>query len=255
MIIKNESELKTLRECGKRLGSILQELSRAVRPGVSTGFLDDLATRLITEVGGDAVFKGYRAYGSRGAYPATVCVSVNEEIVHGIPKKERILQEGDIVGLDIGMRYPSKTGLITDTALTVAVGRISDDAKKLMKGTEEALRCGIGAAKAGGKIGDIGHAIETRLKKYKLSIIRDLVGHGVGKKLHEDPYIPNYGKPDTGLLLKEGMVVALEPMASLGSEQIVLDDDGWTYKTADNSLSAHFEHTIIIMRDGAEIIT
>ncbi len=255
MIIQNEKEYVILRECGQRLGKILQELKRAVRSGVSTGFLDDCAARRIAEAGGDAVFKGYRTYGSRGAYPATVCVSVNEEIVHGIPKKERILQDGDIVGLDIGMRYPSKTGLITDTALTVAVGEISDDAKKLMKGTEEALKDGIKAAKIGWKIGDIGHAIETRLKKYKLSIIRDLVGHGVGKKLHEDPYIPNYGKPGTGLLLKEGMVIALEPMASLGSEEIVLDDDGWTYKTADNSLSAHFEHTIIITRDGAEIIT
>ena len=255
MIIKNDSEYKILCECGKRLGAILKELAENVKPGITTGFFDELANDLIHKAGGDAVFRGYRAYGSRGEYTATLCTSVNSEIVHGIPRNSRLLKEGDVIGLDIGMRYPSETGLITDTALTIPVGKVSALAAKLIRGTNEALDEGIRAARVGGTVGDIGHAVETRLKKYKLSIIRELVGHGVGRKLHEDPYIPNFGTEGKGILLKDGMVVALEPMASLGSEDIILDDDGWTYKTADGSLAAHFEHTIAIFNGGVEILT
>lgn len=255
MIAKTELEISIVRESGKRLGNILQKLASLVKSGISTGFLDERAANLIREAGGDAVFKGYKAYGSRGAYPAHVCVSTNDEIVHGIPRTDRILKEGDIVGLDIGMRYPSRTGLVTDTAVTVPVGSISPEAKKLLLATKEALYAGIAAAHVGGRMGDIGAAIQARLEKDKLGIIRELVGHGVGKKLHEDPYVPNYGTEGEGEVLKEGMVLALEPMATLGSSRIVLDKDGWTYKTKDGSLAGHFEHTIIIRKSGTEVLT
>lgn len=255
MIAKTELEISILRESGKRLGAILKTLAETVKPGISTGFLDECAERLIKEAGGDAVFKGYKAYGSKGAYPASVCVSVNSEIVHGIPRAERILREGDIVGLDIGMRYPSHTGLITDTAVSVPVGRIRLDVENLLKVTEGSLYKGIEAARIGNHIGDIGHAIQAHLETCAFGIVRELVGHGVGKKLHEDPYVPNYGNKHEGELLKEGMVLALEPMATMGSPRIVLDNDGWTYKTKDGSFAAHFEHTIIIRKKGTEILT
>jgi methionyl aminopeptidase len=255
MIAKTELEISILRESGKRLGTILKTLAETVKPGISTGFLDECAERLIKEAGGDAVFKGYKAHGSKVAYPASVCVSVNNEIVHGIPRADRILQEGDIVGLDIGMRYPSHTGLITDTAVSVPVGHIRPDVEKLLKYTEESLYKGIEAARVGKRMGDIGHAIQTHLETCAFGIVRELVGHGVGKKLHEDPYVPNYGNKNEGELLKEGMVLALEPMATIGSPRIVLDNDGWTYKTKDGSFAAHFEHTIIIRKQGTEIVT
>lgn len=255
MIAKTELEISILRESGKRLGAILKTLAETVKPGISTGFLDECAERLIKEAGGDAVFKGYKAYGSKGAYPASVCVSVNSEIVHGIPRAERILREGDIVGLDIGMRYPSHTGLVTDTAVSVPVGYVRPDVENLLKVTEESLYKGIEAARIGNRIGDIGHAIQTHLETCAFGIVRELVGHGVGKKLHEDPYVPNYGNKHEGELLKEGMVLALEPMATMGSPRIILDDDGWTYKTKDGSFAAHFEHTIIIRKKGTEILT
>lgn len=255
MIAKTELEISVLRESGKRLGEILKTLSQAVKPGISTGFLDERAKHLIQEAGGDAVFKGYRAYGSRGQYPAHMCVSVNDEIVHGIPRAERLLREGDIVGLDIGIRYPSRTGLITDMAVTLPVGRVLEETKRLLRATEEALYEGIAAAVVGNHIGDVGAAIQARLQKNNVGIIRELVGHGVGQKLHEDPYVPNYGNPGEGEELTEGMVLALEPMATLGRPRIVLDKDGWTYRTRDGSLAAHFEHTIIIRKSGTEILT
>lgn len=255
MIIENKDELATLRESGKRLALVLQELKHMVKPGISTGLLDQHAEKRIRELGGDPVFKGYKAYGSQGAYPGSVCISINDEIVHGIPSEGRIIKEGDIVGLDIGMRYPSKTGLITDTALTVGAGKISKQAEVLMKATRESLMKGIAAAKAGNTIGDIGYAIQAHLEGYSLGIIRELVGHGVGHKLHEDPYVPNYGRKGSGEKLREGMVLALEPMATLGSPAIKLAKDGWTYQTKDGSLSAHFEHTIIIGKGPAEVVT
>lgn len=255
MIIQTQKELKIIQECGKRLAAILDELKRTVKPGISTGFLDKRAEQLIREAGGMPVFKGYTTHGSRGAYPASVCVSLNDEIVHGIPQKNRIIQEGDCVSLDIGMRYPASSGLITDTALTVSVGNVSSKAEKLIHATKEALTKGISAARAENTIGDIGYAIQAHLEKNGFGVIRELVGHGVGIKLHEDPYVPNYGKKHEGKILKEGMVLALEPMATIGSPDIVLASDGWTYKTKDGSLSAHFEHTIVIQKNRAVVLT
>lgn len=255
MIVQNEKELNTLRDSGRRLARILDSVKKIVCPGLATLELDALAEKLILEIGGEPVFKGYTAYGSHGAYPASLCVSVNDEIVHGIPRKDRILKEGDIVGLDIGICYPKKNGLITDMATTIAVGKISSKVQRLLTTTKESLYLGIQKARVGNHIGDIGHAIQGHLEKDKLSVIRELVGHGVGKKLHEDPYVPNYGKRGHGEVLTEGMVLALEPMATLGCPDIILDTDGWTYKTKDGSLAAHFEHSIVILKNKAEVLT
>jgi len=193
----------------------------------------------------------YRPSGAPREYPATLCVSVNDEIVHGIPC-DMVLKEGDIVGLDIGL---SHHGLFVDTAVTVAVGTISAEDQKLINATQEGLVAGIKAAKAGAHIGDIGEAIENVAKPYKYGVVRELGGHGVGHKVHEDPYVPNFGKKGAGLKLKPGMVLALEPMFNKGKRDITLDDDDFTFRTLDNKKSAHFEHTILITENGPEIIT
>lgn len=251
--IKTEKEIEILRECGKRLARVLDELEKAVRPGVSTKELDLLAEKLIRATGDTPSFLGYQPYGANFPYPGTLCVSVNDEIVHGIGKENCILKEGDIIGLDLGMTH---NGLITDSARTVAVGKISAPAQKLLDTTKKALEVGINTAKAGAYSGDIGYAIENFVKPYKYGIVRELGGHGVGRKVHEEPYIPNFGtRKGVGVKLKPGMVIAVEPMLNIGKRGIVLDKDGYTYRTADRSLSAHFEHTVLIAKDGPEILT
>ncbi len=250
--IKSPDEIGLLRLGGKRLGETLKRLTGEIKPGVSTLDLDILADRLIREQDGVPVFKGYIVKETSIPFPASICTSINDEIVHGIPRPDRILRDGDIIGIDIGMRY---RGLVTDTAVTVGVGKISADAARLIRATREALDAGIVAVHSGATLGDIGCAVETRLKKDNLGIIRDLAGHGVGYELHEPPMIPNYGKPGTGLELREGMVIAIEPMATLGDWRITLDDDEWTFRTADGSLAAHFEHTIAVTSTGAEVLT
>ncbi len=251
--IKTEKEIEILRECGKRLARVLNGLEKAVVPGVSTHDLDQLAEKLIRETGDTPAFLGYQPYGANFPYPGTLCVSVNDEIVHGIGKETHILKEGDIVGIDLGMIH---SGLITDSARTVAVGKISDAAQKLLDTTKKALETGIAAAKAGAHSGDIGYAIERFVKPYKYGIVRELGGHGVGRKVHEEPYIPNYGtRKSVGVKLKPGMVIAIEPMLNIGKRGIVLNKDGYTYRTADRSLSAHFEHTVLIAKDGPEVLT
>ncbi len=271
--IKTPEEIKTLREGGRRLGGVLNEVARAVKPGISTSVLNDLAERLILEVGGEASFKGYNPYGAKAAYPAALCVSVNDEVVHAIPKRDRILNEGDIVGLDIGMWWPapvrgarlashseaasskSVRAMATDAAVTVGVGKISPQAEKLIRVTAESLAIGIQEARAGARIGDIGSAIQVHLEKNGFGVVRDLAGHGVGHKVHEDPFVPNFGTPGTGAVLREGMVLAIEPMATEGAWKVTLDEDEWAYRTADGKLAAHFEHTIVVTKNGAEILT
>ncbi|MFA5831087.1 MAG: type I methionyl aminopeptidase [Candidatus Paceibacterota bacterium] len=252
IIIKSPKEIEILRESGKRLAHILDEVEKAVRPGVTTGELDAIAQKLVLKMGDTAPFLGYQPYGASFPYPGAICLSVNDEIVHGIPK-ERILKEGDIIGLDMGVSHHT---MITDSARTVAVGKISEKAQKLMDVTKKALEVGIAAAKVGAHVGDIGYAIETFVRPFKYGIVRELGGHGVGRGVHEDPYIPNFGtKKGVGAKLKAGMVIAIEPMLNEGKRGIVLDKDGYTYRTADRSLSAHFEHTIAITKDGPEILT
>lgn len=263
--IKTVEEIALLREGGRRLATILEEVAARVAPGVSTLDLDCLAEERIVECGGRPSFKGYRIKGIRIPYPASLCTSINNEVVHAIPSAVRILKEGDIIGLDIGMEWPvkdatmvkkSSRGFFTDMAVTIGVGKISPDATRLIHITEDALSAGIAVVRAGVHVGDIGAAVEKVLKQERLGVIRDLAGHGVGYQVHEDPLIPNFGDKGIGSILKENMVIAVEPMATLGGDwRIKLLPDQWTYVTRDGSLAAHFEHTLVVLRDGAEVLT
>lgn len=250
---KTAKEIKLLREGGKHLAHVLAVLKDATVVGVSTAELEDKARGEIEKLGDTPAFLDYRPDGARRGYPAATCISINDEIVHGVPNEhEKIVKEGDLVTLDLGLIHE---GLITDSAITVGVGNITDDAQKLLKATREALRAGIDAAQYGNHVGDIGAAIEEVAKRYGVTIYRELVGHGVGYAVHEDPYVPNFGTQGHGDELVENMVIAIEPMFGLGSERIKLASDGYTYCTADGSLSAHFEHTIVITQDGPRVLT
>ena len=249
--IKTPEDIENLKEGGKRLGGVLKAVALEVKPGVSTDHLNTVAQQLIQAGGDKSAFLNYKPRGAKRPYPASLCVSINNEIVHGIPNEQpKILKEGDIVSLDLGLIHNK---LITDHAITVAVGKISKDAQKLLDVTKKALELGIAQARAGKKTGDIGHAIESYGMKFNLGIIEELSGHGVGYAVHEEPFVPNIGEPNEGALLKPGMVIAIEPMFTLGTYEIVLEDDGYTYTTSDGSLAAHFEHTIVIT-DGDPIV-
>ena len=249
--IKTSEQFETLREGGKRLGTILNKVAKKVKPGISTLELDRYAHELIKEGGDKPAFLNYRPDGHHKPYPASLCTSVNSEIVHGIPKGSVILKEGDIVSLDLGVNHK---GLFTDHAVTVAVGKISKRDQELLDITKEALEVGIWAARGGNTVGDIGNAIESFVHK-RYGIVKELSGHGVGVEIHEDPYIPNYGKAGKGTKLVPGMVIAIEPMLNIGSAHITVMDDGYTIKTMDGSKSAHFEHTVLITKGDAEILT
>lgn len=251
-MVYKKDEIKIIREGGRRLAEILRKVAKEVRPGTSTKKLDRLAEKLIREGGDEPAFLNYTPDGAKFPYPATLCVSINNEVVHGIPSDKRILKDGDIVGLDLGLKH---AGFFTDMAMTVPVGGIDKEAKKLIEITEKSLIKGIAAAKSGGFVGDIGEAIENFVKPHGYGIVKILGGHGVGKKVHEDPYIPNYGKSGTGPKLVPGMVLALEPMLNEGRDKVFLDNDGYTFKTRDGKRSAHFEHTILITESKAEILT
>lgn len=250
-LIKNPEEIEFLREGGKRLGCVLAAVRDAVRPGVTTGELDSLAEKLIRDLGDEPAFLNYKPEGARTAYPGTLCVSVNDEVVHGI-KSDHVLKEGDIISIDTGLQYK---GLFTDSALTVPVGKIDDVATRLISATEGALVAGINAARGGNTVGDIGYAIEKHVKEYGFVVVEELGGHGVGYAQHEDPHIANYGERGQGMRLKPGMVIALEPIVNEGTRYIKLMPDGYTYVTKDHKRSAHFEHTILITEGEAEILT
>jgi len=251
--IKTPEEIEILREGGKRLAYILHEVAKAVKPGVSTLELNKLAIKLVEENGDKAAFLNYRPPGVKRAYPAAICVSINDAIVHGIPNENpQIINDGDIVSLDMGLNHK---GLFTDSAITVAVGKVDEAALKLMDATEAALVEGISAVKPGNHIRDISYAIERYVRPLRYGIVEELCGHGVGYKPHEDPYIPNYCLEDQGEKLKVGMVLAIEPMLNEGSKHITQDDDDYTYRTADGKRSAHFEHTVVVTKEGVEILT
>ena len=250
-ILKNIEEINMLREGGKILASVLYEAAGMSVSGIKTIELDKLAEKRIREAGGRPSFKNYKTPDDKFPYPASLCVSINEEVVHGVPG-ERVLKDGDIVSLDLGMEYK---GFYTDSAVTVSVGNISEQAKKLIETTKEALNLGIMAVKNGAFTGDIGYAIQSFAEKNGFNVVRKLVGHGLGRKVHEPPEIPNFGVKGKGEILREGEVIAIEPMITAGRHDIYLDKDLWTWKTKDGSLSAHFEHTIIVTKTGAEIIT
>ena len=251
--LKSEKEIEILREGGKRHAEILAELAKLCKPGVSTMILEEESLRLIKEKGDKPAFLGYKPYGADRPFPASICISINEEIVHGIPNEApRILHEGDIVSLDLGITHE---GLITDAAITVGVGVIDDESKRLIDVTRAALMAGIRAAQPGNTIGDIGAAISAVVEPSGFKLAEDLVGHGVGYKVHEDPYVPNEGVKGTGEIITPGMVLALEPMANVGTAKIKVMKDGYTIKTKDGSRSAHFEHSIAITETGNIILT
>lgn len=251
-LVKSQKEIQALAEGGKKLADILQKVAEAVRPGVTTKELDSIAEMLILSSGGTPSFKGYHAFGARTAYPASLCASINDEVVHGIPSVKRILKEGDIIGLDIGMKY---AGLYTDMAVTVGVGRIDALSQKLIDVTRKALDSGIAEVRAGAYMGDIGEAVQKYVEGYGFGIVRELVGHGVGHAVHEEPEVPNFGRRGLGLRLMEGMVLALEPMVTAGKHHVVLAEDDWTWRTKDSSRAAHFEHTVAVTKDGVRVLT
>ena len=251
VIIKNKEQVEILREGGKRLAVILDKVAQKVCPGISTKELDDYTYELIKAGGDEPAFLNYRPEGHAKPYPASLITSVNSEIVHGIPSDKVILKEGDIISLDCGIKHK---GLFTDHAITVPVGNIAKNSQKLLIDTKEALMVGIQAAKYGNTVGDIGAAIEEFVAR-RYGIVRELSGHGVGVLIHEDPYIPNFGKKGKGVKLIPGMVIAIEPMLTLGSPNIIVMSDGYTIKTADASRAAHFEHTILITTGEPEILT
>ena len=239
-----------MRQAGKIVAEAKAHVMEAVKPGVTTRELDKIAEGVIRKMGAVPSFKGYAA-GGPIPFTGTICASINEEIVHGIPGRRK-LKEGDIFSVDVGAIVKGFHG---DSAFTVGVGDISDEAQRLIDSTREALKLGIEQANAGGRIGDIGHAVEKYAKSQGYSVVRKYVGHGIGRALHEEPQVPNYGKPGRGALMKKGMTIAIEPMLNIGTHETVQLDDGWTVVTADSELSAHFEDTIAITQDGAEVLT
>ena len=243
--IKSDHEIELLRIAGKIVYQTHQYLKPFIKEGITTLELDKLAEDFIRSKGATPSCKGYHGF------PATLCTSINDEVVHGIPSKRK-LKNGDIITLDICACYKGYHG---DSAWTYVVGEVSEDVKRLMKGTHEALFAGLEQVKPGNRIGDISNAVETVAKKYHLGVVRELCGHGVGHNLHEDPDIPNYGKAGCGPLIKEGMVFAVEPMLNLGDRDVCMLDDGWTIVTYDESYSAHFEHTVLVTKDGYEMLT
>lgn len=253
VILKTDEQIQIMREGGKILAAILKAVSEKTVPGASTKMLNEYVDELCQQYESRAAFLNYMPYGADRPYPASICISINDEIVHGIPNEDpRLIQEGDVVSLDMGIVYKN---LIVDSAVTVIAGQGDPKAYKLLEATQKALQAGIKAAKVGNRTGDIGHAIETAVKPYGFSLPEELGGHGVGESVHEDPFVPNFGKPHEGVLIKNGMVFAIEPMVNEGKKGIVLADDGYTYKTVDGKRSAHFEHTVAIVNGNAEILT
>ncbi|MDB5163413.1 MAG: methionine aminopeptidase type [Candidatus Saccharibacteria bacterium] len=235
-----------MRQSGKLLATVLAHLKKRLTAEMTTKDLSDIAMVELKKLGGKPAFLGYQGF------PDVICISLNDEVVHGIPSAKRVIKEGDIVSLDFGVNYQ---GMITDAAISLVVGEAQPAVKKLVRDTERSLLLGIQAIHGGVHVGDIGSAIEKELNKEHYGIVRDLVGHGVGHDLHEDPNIPNYGYPGMGIMLKTNMTIAIEPMATLGGHQVYVDEDGWTIKTQDGSWAAHFEHTVLILDAGAEILT
>lgn len=251
--IKTSRDIERLRVGGQHHAAVIRALTEAVRPGVTTHELNTLAEKMIRDFGDIPSFLGYTPRGADHPFPGAICTSVNDVVVHGMPDEPVItLKEGDIIGLDVGVTHE---GLITDAAVTVAVGSVDAEVQKMLDVTKDALQAGIEAARAGNRVGDIGAAIQAVVAPYGYGIVRELGGHGVGHAVHEEPVILNFGKAGTGEKLVPGMVLAIEPMLNEGSASVVFKDDGYTVRTRDGSLSAHFEHTILITEGEAEILT
>ena len=246
IVCRSTAELERMREAGRLVGEVLTELAARVAPGVSTAELDELAERRILRAGATAAFKGYHGY------PATICASINDEVIHGIPSGRRALAEGDIISIDVGAALDGYYG---DSAITLPVGQVSEPAATLLRVTEEALYKAIVRARPGGRLSDISHAVQAHVEAYGFSVVREFVGHGIGQRMHEEPQVPNYGEPGRGPRLAEGMVLAIEPMVNAGKPAVKVLGDGWTAVTRDNSLSAHFEHTVAVTAGEPWILT
>ena len=244
--LKTKEQIATMRQAGRVVAEVLAIVSEAVKPGVSTLELDRIAREEVGRRNATPAFLGYRGY------PASICASINQEIVHGIPRADRLLKEGDIVSLDFGAILDGYYG---DSAITVPVGHVSSRARLLLKTTQEALELAIHKVRAGKHLGDIGSTVQRHAESHGMSVVRKYVGHGIGQRMHEPPEVPNFGEPHKGVLLKPGMVLAIEPMVNLGTWETLELDDGWTVVTADGKLSAHFEHTVAITEDGPEVLT
>lgn len=243
--LKTKREIELMRQAGKIVAELLEHLKSLVGPGVETGSLDRFAEEFILRKGAIPAFKGYNGF------PASICTSVNDEVVHGIPGA-RSLSEGDIISIDVGVLFKGYYG---DAAITLPVGEVDEEVKKLLKVTEEALYRGIQQAWPGVRLGKVSHAIQSHVEKNGFSVVRDYVGHGIGTQMHEDPAVPNFGRPDRGIVLKEGMTLAIEPMVNAGSYEVYRKADNWTVATVDGKYSAHFEHSIVVSHHGPEILT
>jgi methionyl aminopeptidase len=246
IVCRSAGEIERLARVNALVAEVLAELEAMVAPGLTTADLDDVAEQRLRDAGAAPAFKGYHGY------PATVCASINEQVVHGIPSKGSVLASGDIVSIDLGAQLD---GFFGDSAVTVPVGRISADAVRLLKVTEEALYRGLAAVRVGARVSDIGYAVQQHVEAYGFSVVREFVGHGIGTKLHEEPQIPNYGSAGRGPRLAEGMVLAIEPMVNFGKPAVKVLSDGWTAVTKDGSLSAHFEHTVVVTGPGCRVLT
>jgi methionyl aminopeptidase len=246
IVCRSSAELERMRQAGRLVGEVLSELASKVAPGVNTAELDELAETRLAKVGATAAFKGYHGY------PATICASINDEVIHGIPSGRRVLQEGDIISIDFGA---SLDGYFGDSAVTLPVGHVSEEAATLLRVTEEALYKAIERVRPGARVSDIGHAVQRHVEAFGFSVVREFVGHGIGQRMHEEPQVPNYGEPGRGPRLAEGMVLAIEPMVNAGKAAVKVLRDGWTAVTRDNSLSAHFEHTVAVTAGEPWILT
>jgi methionyl aminopeptidase len=250
IVLKSRDEIERMRAASAVVAEVLEALRERAKPGVTTGELDEVAEGLTRKRGAVPAFKGYVVQGR--VFPATVCISINDEVVHGVPSKRRALREGDIVGLDFGV---SIDGFFGDAAMTVPIGKVSDDADRLMRATKASLEAGIERVRVGNHISDISGAIQDVAEQAGYSLVREFVGHGIGRKLHEDPQVPNYRTGSRGIRLQEGLVLAIEPMVNEGSADVYVRDDGWTAATRDGRLSAHFEHSVAVTADGPYILT
>ncbi len=248
--LKTPAEVEIMRTANRIVADVLAELRRRVRPGVTTAELDRVAEEITRRRGAVPAFKGYEVAGR--IFPASVCISINDEVVHGIPSERRVLQEGDIVGIDFGVRYEGYYG---DAAITVPVGTVDPEAERLMRATREALAAGIEQVRAGNRLGEVSATIQERVEAEGFSVVRDFVGHGIGKRLHEEPQVPNFGTRGRGIRLREGMVLAIEPMVNMGAPDVCIKADGWTAVTRDGSRSAHFEHSVAVTANGPYVLS
>jgi methionyl aminopeptidase len=251
IIIKTQDEIEKMKIAGKRHAEILDKVSQMIKPGISTWELDQYAEKLVREYGDVPAFKNYKPKGMKTSFPATLCTSVNDQVVHGIPSRDVILKDGDIISIDLGIHHE---GVFTDAAITVPVGNVDTEKLKMIDVAWGALEAGIQAVKPGSYIGDISYAVQQHIGKH-YGIIEGFAGHGVGRYIHEDPFIPNYGKSGTGELLKPGMTIAIEPMITLGKKYWDILPDDWTVVTRDGSIAAHVEHTVLVTEEGYKILT